>query len=249
MDGQAPVSSSCPAAARGHQGRGRSPSQLRWLWVGTPLGQSSGRVPLPQLTQSTSSVWQLRRHSAPGVPTEALLQSRYTMGATHPEEGGHAGRPRSQGPLPPAGRGLSHPHPAWGPRAAGWQDGPQYLSLSAQWLPSSSASHAHMSYERRTASLGSCPLPHRPAWAPAGRAHGLPGLVPQVEDGACSGVRSKGPQPHKSAPGHTRRCGEAARRGTEGGAGAWGWPRGTHCGPHPQNPLGGLPTGPSLQRA
>lgn len=87
------------------------------------------------------------------------------MGATHPEEGGHAGRPRSQGPLPPAGRGLSHPHPAWGPRAAGWQDGPQYLSLSAQWLPSSSASHAHMSYERRTASLGSCPLPHRPAWS------------------------------------------------------------------------------------
>lgn len=69
----------------------------------------------PQLTQSTSSVWQLRRHSAPGVPTEALPQSRYTMGATHPAEGGHAGRPRGQGPHPRPAEALPSPAPRGGP--------------------------------------------------------------------------------------------------------------------------------------
>lgn len=38
-----------------------------------------------------SKEWQLLRHSAPGVPTETLLQSRYIMGATHPGETKHVG--------------------------------------------------------------------------------------------------------------------------------------------------------------
>lgn len=79
------------------------------LWAGGPSASTRGPrlpgcprlrgrslgsrlCPPSRLTQSTSSVWQLRRHSAPGVPAEALLQSRNTMGATQPAEGGHVAR-------------------------------------------------------------------------------------------------------------------------------------------------------------
>lgn len=87
-----------PAPVR-HQPRGAHAARYAVgaeLWMGTasapalpcargPRGTARPRRPL---TQSTSSVWQLLRHSAPGVPAEALLQSRYTMGAVHPVDGG-----------------------------------------------------------------------------------------------------------------------------------------------------------------
>lgn len=147
-----------------------------------------------------------RRVAEPHPPTHAVHVQRVAapealgagrahrgIAAVQVHHGGHApcgGRTRWEaarpGPPPAAGRGPSHRRPA---RA------PQYLSSSARWLPSSSASHAHTSYERRTAGLGGCPLPRRPTWAPAGRARGLPSWSLKVRTAPAQGFAAKAPDP------------------------------------------------------
>lgn len=144
---------------------------------------------------------------------------------------GHAVRaptPSRQRPFPPPPRVG-----ATGGWLAGWMDGPQYLSSSVRWHPSSSASRSRMSCERWTAGLAVARCPADPPGSQLG-GHMGPQAWSQVEDGACWGFAAKAPNPAKAL--------EDTRRGR-------GVPHcGTHCGPDPQNPLGGPLRGPSLQR-
>lgn len=151
------------------------------LWPGSgmpPTRAPPAAQPRPsgRLTQSTSRVWQLRTHSAPGASAEALLQSRNTIGATHPAETATLGGPPGQ--LQPSPR-------SWGEHGAPRAEvqGRPHL-CSAPWPPDSSASHSHTSYERRGWGQ-SGPLPHCPHPDPRRD----PGLVVSQGRAPSAGLR------------------------------------------------------------
>lgn len=129
-------------------------------------------------------MWQLLRHSAPGVPAEALLQSRYIMGAAHPAEGWRLEGLCARTPTPRPAETPSLPQ-----GTVGGEEAPVFCSRSAPRQLSFPLTHEL----RERPGFARCPLPHRPHpdLSTPGQACGLC-CAPQASSAGENGASCQG---------------------------------------------------------